>query len=116
MAAGLYRKTCATRPGEAPRYCAEGARHGVLCDDTVRSTRPATRHASARVGAATRHGVPAIRHGSVRAGWAKGGALCTRLSFESMHCSKSLFGHCSRGFQKKKNIYIYNKNFLNKIK
>ena len=49
------------------------------------------------------------------------GALCTRLSFDSVLCSESLFGilfmnnvheHCLRGFQKKNKRII----FLNKIK
>ena len=55
--------------------------------------------------------------------------LCTQPSFDSMHCSESLFGtlfmrtvheHCSRGFQKKKkkkkSNQIKSNNFFLKIR
>ena len=110
LTAGLYREIGTTRPGEAPRYGAEGARHGTLRDDTVRDTAhntwPATRRASTRVDAATRQGAPVTRPGqaydTARQGLRHGavcaqvgprvGALCTRLSFHSVHYSESLFG------------------------
>ena len=59
LAARLYREIGATRPGEAPRYGAGGTRDDTLCDNTTRSTRPATRRAKAatrQVGPATRPG------------------------------------------------------------
>ena len=105
-----------------------GARHGRGgCDTRSNSAcgRAATRRATQRrARPATRprerlrygRGRPAIRrlvrHDTagpkhiVRAGWVRVCALYTRLSFDSVHCSESLFRdtvheHCSRGFQKK---------------
>ena len=107
-----------TRPGEVPRY----------------DTGSCNTHSSAHGGVATSRARHSARHGractatlpgqackkaqctrSVRAGWAKVCTWCTRLSFDSMHCSESLFGtlfmntvheHCSQGFQKNNNNKI----------
>ena len=93
----------------------------ALCRDTA-GPDVATRRSSARVRAMTRSGTGATQPGrrprydsahtttrrSARAAYAQPGpwvgALCTRLSFDSVHCFESLFGtlfmntvheHCS---------------------
>ena len=69
---------------------------------TIRCAAHGLLHGTAALAWAQRHGMGCLRYDTavcVQAG-ARVGALCTRLNFDSMHCSESLFGHCSRGFQK----------------
>ena len=111
----MYRETGATRPGEAPRYDAGGARYGRKGSDTAHSsacggaatlrTRHRPRYGRACV--ATRPGVgydttttrclvrhdtadPACSVRAARVRWVC--ILCTQLSFDSGHCFESLFG------------------------
>ena len=93
------------------RYDAQGPWHELLHHDTIlyrdrgAATRPGTGEIRSRGG--PRHDL-ACGLGVVHAQpGPRVGALCTRLSFDSVHCSESLFvntvhEHCSRGFKKKK--------------
>ena len=91
MDVGLYCETGATRPREAPRYdvgsydTPNSARGG----ESTWCARHSARHGRARL---TTRPYQACYTAQCTQVGPRVGALCTRFSFDLMHCSESLFG------------------------
>ena len=88
-------------------------RRREACDTTGRALRHGQARPATRPGQACDIARPDLRHGvGCTQPRPRLGALCTRLSFDSMHCFQSLFWntvheHYSRDFSKKIIIIIF---------